>query len=103
MKYDNDTLELIISEYKANPSLETVEKLAEALDAPTRSIIAKLSSLGVYIKKTYKNKRGEVPVKKEEYLTRIAELMQVNLDQIESLEKVNKHVLILLEQALKKD
>ena len=63
---------------------------------PDRSIIAKLSSLGVYKKKEYLTKRGEVPVKKEEYIDRIAKLLDVNAEFLESLEKVNKAVLALI-------
>ncbi len=100
MKYDKETLDAIVEEYNQNPSLDTINILAEKYDAPARSLIAKLSSLGVYKKKEYLNKRGEVPIKKEAYLARIAELLEVQIEQIESLEKVNKNVLILLEKAL---
>lgn len=67
---------------------------------PIRSIIAKLSSLGVYKKKQYVTKRGEIPVKKEEYIERISKLLDVNSEMLESLEKVNKSVLALLEKKL---
>ena len=53
-----------------------------------------------YQRKVYRNKRDELPVKKEQYIERIAELMQVNLDILESLEKCNKNVLAMLERAL---
>jgi hypothetical protein len=78
----------------------STEELAAQLDVPVRSVIAKLSSLGVYQKKSYLNKRGEVPVKKEEYIDRLAVLLNVSIDRLESLEKVNKNVLKLLEDAL---
>lgn len=63
---------------------------------PERSVIAKLSSLGVYKKKEYLTKRGEVPIKKEEYIERIAALLDVRSEFLESLEKVNKAVLALI-------
>lgn len=66
------------------------------IEAPQRSVIAKLSSLGVYKKKEYLTKRGDIPVKKEEYIERISKLLDVNQDMLESLEKVNKSVLALL-------
>ncbi len=74
--------------------------LAAELDVSERSIIAKLSSMGLYKKKGYTTKRGEVPVKKSEYVERIAALLGVDPDLVESLEKVNKNVLKLLEDAL---
>ena len=88
----------LIEDYKAGI---TVQALAEELDVPERSIIAKLSSLGVYQKKQYLNKRGELPVKKSEHIERIAELLDVNLELLESLEKVNKGVLKLIEDKLR--
>jgi len=51
-------------------------------------------------KKEYLTKRGEVPVKKDEYIERIARLLDVNSDMLESLEKVNKSVLALIERRL---
>lgn len=97
MKYTKEVTDKLIEDYKAGT---TVHALAEQLDVPERSIIAKLSSLGVYQKKQYLNKRGEVPVKKSQHIDRLAELLQVPVDQLESLEKVNKTVLVLLEKKL---
>ena len=99
-KYDIETTNKIIEQYKAGTP---VDDIAATLDVPVRSIIAKLSSLGVYQRKEYRNKRGEVPIKKEEYIERIATLLDVNLELLESLEKANKNVLALLERALQKD
>ena len=100
MRYDLDTTHQIIQDYKLGKS---TEQIALELDVPQRSVIAKLSSLGVYKKKQYLSKRGEIPIKKEEYLERIAKLLDCNLELIESLEKANKNVLILLERALTRD
>lgn len=98
MKYTKDAADKITELYQAGTATADI---AQAIGVPERSIIAKLSSLGVYKRKEYKNKRGETPVKKEEYIERIAQLMQVNSDLLESLEKANKSVLVLLERALK--
>jgi len=97
MKYDHETTEKLKQDYLAGTPVPT---LALALGVPDRSVIAKLSSLGVYKKKEYLTKRGEVPVKKEEYIERIARLLDVNSDMLESLEKVNKSVLALIEKKL---
>ena len=100
MKYTKEMTDQLLESYKSGV---TTKELATALQVPERSVIAKLSALGVYKKKEYRNKRGEVPIKKEEYITRIAELLDVSVDILESLEKANKHVLKLIEQALKKE
>ena len=97
MKYTKEITDKIVEQYKSG---QTAKQIAETLGVADRSIIAKLSSLGVYQKKVYTNKRGEVPVKKYEMIERLAELLEVPSDQLESLEKVNKNVLKLLETRL---
>jgi hypothetical protein len=97
MKYTKEICDHMVAQYAAGIS---VPELALQLDVPERSIIAKLSSLGVYQKKSYLNKRGEVPIKKSEHIERIAVLLNTNLELLESLEKVNKTVLVMIERAL---
>jgi len=97
MKYTKEITDRIIEQYKAKVP---VKDIATQIDVPERSVIAKLSSLGVYEKKTYVNKRGELPVKKSQHIERIAELLDVNSETLESLEKVNKQVLKLIELKL---
>ena len=97
MKYTKEITDRIVEQYKSG---QTAKQIAETLGVADCSIIAKLSSLGVYQKKVYTNKRGEVPVKKYEMIERLAQLLEVPSDQLESLEKVNKNVLKLLETRL---
>ena len=97
MKYTKEITDNLITDDKSGV---TVAEIATTLDVPERSVIAKLSSLGVYTKKSYVNKRGETPVKKSEHIERIAELLQVDEELLESLEKVNKTVLKLIEAKL---
>ena len=97
MKYTKEITDKLIEDYKLGIPVAT---LAQSLDVPERSIIAKLSSLGVYNKKSYVNKRGELPVKKSEHIARIAKLLNCDEDILESLEKVNKQVLKLIELKL---
>jgi Zn-dependent peptidase ImmA (M78 family) len=97
MKYTKEIVDKMVERYQTGT---TAEELAQELDVPVRSIIAKLSSLGVYKKKSYTNKNGEVPVKKEFYIERIAHLLNENIELLESLEKVNKRVLIRLVEQL---
>lgn len=100
MKYTKEITDKLVADYNGGEG-KSVADIAAELDVPEKSIIAKLSSLGVYKKKVYLNKRGEPPVKKEEYIERLAALLDVNAERLESLEKVNKSVLVLLEEALK--
>lgn len=102
MKYTKEITDRLIAEYSKDPTTTQVQKLAQEFSVPERSIIAKLSSLGVYQKKQYLNKRGEVPIKKSEHIENIAKLLNMNIELLESLEKVNKSVLMALERALDK-
>lgn len=97
MRYSKEICDRMVQDYTTGIS---VQNIASQLSVPERSVIAKLSSLGVYQKKTYVNKRGEVPVKKSEHIERIADLLDCDLELLESLEKVNKLVLKLIEQKL---
>ena len=103
MKYDKEITEKLIADYKSGKTtaeIAAMMTLEHGEAVPERSVIAKLASLGVYKKKEYLTKRGELPVKKEEYIERIAKLLEVNAEILESLEKVNKNVLALLEKKL---
>jgi len=100
MKYTKEITDRLVQDYQAGTS---IEELARNLDVPARSIIAKLSSLGVYQRRQYLNKRGEVPVKKSEYIERIGKLLDMNLELLESLEKVNKGVLAVIERELSRN
>jgi Zn-dependent peptidase ImmA (M78 family) len=97
VKYTTEVSNRLVEAYQAGKS---TQELAEEFDVPQRSVIAKLSSLGVYQKKIYHNKNGELPIKKEVYITQIAELLDTNPELCESLEKVNKRVLQMLVNAL---
>lgn len=97
MRYTKEICDRLVQDYTAGVP---VSELADQLQVPERSIIAKLSSLGVYQKKTYVNKRGEVPIKKSQHIERISVLLDCDLELLESLEKVNKVVLRLIEQKL---
>ncbi len=100
-KHMKDTKEMEARLFDGYKNLDLpVNALALELGVPDRSIIAKLSSMGIYKRKKYVNKRGEVPIKKSEQIEKLAKLLDVNIESLESLEKVNKSVLILLEAKL---
>lgn len=55
-KYTPEIEKLMTEQYLANTP---VEQIAEALEVPVRSVISKLSSLGVYKKKVYLTTRRD--------------------------------------------
>ena len=97
MKYTKEIVDRLVQDYQAGSS---AEKLAQTLQVPTRSVIAKLSSLGVYQRKAYTNKRGEPPRKKSEIIEKLANLLELDLELCESMEKCNKLVLEAIERKL---
>lgn len=66
MSYSEELTEEIIAEYTAAPNRETVDAIATRIDKSVRSVIAKLSSAGVYQTPQRTTKTGEDIVKKEE-------------------------------------
>ena len=103
MKYNKELTEKLVDFYVAQKL--SVPEIVVALGAEAsetgetysaRSIISKLSTLGVYQKKQYLTKRGEIPVRKAEYIEKIAKILETDLETLESLEKVNKNVLIMI-------
>jgi hypothetical protein len=97
MKYTKEITDRLIADYKAGV---TPDQIAKNFEVPTRSVIAKLSSLGIYQRKPYLNKLGEQPEKKSEVILRLGNLLDMPVELLESLEKVNKVVLKRIEQKL---
>jgi len=77
-----------------------VSEFADKFGKAKQSIIAKLVSENVYIKKAYKTKRGEKPISKAAIVANIASTLGVNAETVESLEKANKAALQLIARTL---
>ena len=99
MNYTDEQTGYIVSGYKENPTMKTVEKLANELGKSTKSIIGKLSREGVYERAIYKSKGGELPVTKTEIVCNIAENLGVEVEHLAGLEKAPKSTLKTLEAA----
>ncbi len=99
MKYTQEMSDKLAAGYAAG---RDVQEMATELNVPKRSVIAKLSSLGVYKAKTYVNKRGEQPVKKEAHILKVAQLLGIDVNLLDSMEKVTKTALVLIEEAVLK-
>jgi Zn-dependent M32 family carboxypeptidase len=97
MSYTEEQTEEIIAEYEANPSRETVEAISERINKSIRSVIAKLSSAGVYQTPQRTTKTGEQIEKKEEMVTQICTWLGVEAN---SLAKTGKQDLKRIRDAL---
>lgn len=80
----------------------SVVSLAKQLDRSEKSIIAKLTSMGIYEKpaKTATVAKTATPDAKNEIISTLAILLGVNIDEISSLAKANKNDLLNLQQAV---
>ena len=88
--YTDEMVNDMTTQYTANPTRDTVDALAREFGKTTRSIIAKLSREGVYVAQPRTTKTGEPIVSKNEIVSDIASLLQVEVDDIASLEKATK-------------
>ena len=65
-----------------------VERLCVKLNKTPKSIIAKLTNLGVYEAQGYKDKTGQTPVMKAQIVSEIESVLGVPLDGLEKAPKL---------------
>ena len=97
VNYTDEMVETIVAVYEAAPERATVDALAEKFGKTPRSIIAKLSTLGIYKAPARVTKTGAPVVKKEALVAEINNKLGVELP---SLVKANKQDLEALFAAL---
>lgn len=76
----------------------SVEELSLLLGRSERSIIGKLSRLGIYQRKTYASKSGEPVISKLEIVAELEMMLNMSLS---GLEKAPKEVLLRVRSELK--
>jgi len=96
--YSEDQVSMMIEKYNAEPTRDTVDKLAEILDKSVKSIIGKLSREGVYQKAIYRTKTGELPITKAQLIVEIATLLEADSSKMMGLEKAPKQDLKYLRE-----
>jgi len=99
INYTDTETEYMIMQYVKNPTVETVEELAEELKKSKKSIIGKLSREGVYLRAIYKSKSGQEPITKVEMVSNIADNLGIEVEDLSGLEKSPKAALKALELA----
>ena len=95
--YTDEMVERMISWYEANPTRATAEEIAAEFDKPVRSVIAKLSNLGVYKAQARMTKTGAPVIRKEQIVAQIQEQVGV---EVPTLSKATKQDLQALLAAL---
>ena len=92
--YTDTDITIITDEYALEPTRETVDALAERLNKTPRSIIAKLSALGVYQKAERVTKRGEPVVMKAELVSKVQNAIGRELPSLNKMTKVDLQFMI---------
>lgn len=94
--YTDEMVEAMVAAYEDAPTLATVEALVEEFGKPKRSIISKLSSLGVYKaqKRSGTTKTGEATITKAAIAASIEN--KLGTSQLPTLVKMSKADLITL-------
>ena len=92
--YSDADITILTDEYSIEPTRETVDTLAERLNKTPRSIIAKLSALGVYQKTERVTKRGEPVVMKAELVAKVQNAIGRELPSLNKMTKVDLQFMI---------
>jgi hypothetical protein len=71
--YSEEMINQMTTAYEAAPTRETVDALSESLNKPVRSVISKLSALGIYQRQERVAKTGKPIVKKEVFVAEVQE------------------------------
>lgn len=100
MSYTEQMTTKIVEAYEADPTRETVERLAEEYEKSVKSIIGKLSREGVYRREVYRSKTGDLPITKIEVVNNIANALGIDPESLAGLEKSPKAALQSLEEAV---
>jgi len=92
--YTQEMVDTISSDYSANPTRATVDALADKFNKTPRSIIAKLSALGIYVKAERVTKRGEPVVRKDELVAQVQASLGFEVPSLVKMTKVDLQNLI---------
>jgi len=92
--YSDDILAIMAEEYQLEPTRATVDALAERFEKTPRSIIAKLSAMGIYQKVERVTKRGEPVVMKAELVERVQNAIGRELPSLAKMTKPDLQFMI---------
>ena len=95
--YSEKETKEIVESYLLDPSLDMVTSLSVKYRKTRKSIIAKLSKEGVYQRKVYTSKTGQVPITKLELVARVEDALGIKLP---GLDKTQKTTLLALQTSV---
>jgi hypothetical protein len=85
--YTQAEVDKMVDIYTENPCLEVVNKLSVLLNKPRKSIISKLVKEGVYIRKGYRTKTGEVSITKLQLVRSIEDALDTKFPDLDKAPK----------------
>ena len=104
INYTTDQVSKMIASYSSASTVESrslaVSLIAKDLGKTVKSVIAKLSREGVYVKAVKVTKTGAAVTRKSAIVSKIASILDVDSDTIKSLSKATKADLEALHKAL---
>lgn len=92
--YSEEMIDQMVSAYEAAPTRETVDALSESLNKPVRSVISKLSALGIYQRQERVAKTGKPIVKKEVFVAEVQERLGAEFPSMEKMTKADLERLV---------
>ena len=97
VNYTDEMVEHMVASYEDAPTLATVEALVKEFNKPKRSIISKLSSLGVYKAqaRSGSTKQGTPVVRKAELVAAIESKLNTQLPTLAKASKADLEILLV--------
>lgn len=92
--YSDVQIQVITEQYQEDPTRATVDALSAQFNKSPRSIIAKLSALGIYQKVERVTKRGEPVVMKAELVEKVQNALGRELPSLTKMTKVDLQFMI---------
>ena len=99
VNYTDEMVDIKTEQYEAEPTMATVEALASQFSKPKRSIISKLSNIGIYVPaKRSTTKSGAPVVRKDELVEQIQDALgtQLSLPSLGKATKNDLHTLLAI-------
>lgn len=95
VNYTADMVASMTEQYEAEPTMATVEALAFQFNKPKRSIISKLSNIGIYVPASKGVTKSGVPVvRKEELVAQIQDALEAELPSLTKATKADLETLL---------
>ena len=92
--YSDEMVAEMVFHYEANPTKDTVDKLAAEFNKSTRSIVAKLVREGVYVAAPRVTKTGAPVVRKADLVIQIQNAVGQELPTLEKASKADLQLLL---------